>query len=97
MLGRMDVSPFNTTPLQVGETIKNYHPKDIYSQLSKRDIGIEKDNKRLQLQGRVFKENIRKPAACILRTHIPGHIPIYHPGSKHLFKRTEPGYQRECQ
>ena len=42
LFGKIDVSPFNTTPSQVGETIKNYHPKDIYKQLSSRNINIEK-------------------------------------------------------
>ena len=41
-IGKMDVSPFNKVPSQVGETIKNYHPADIHDQLSSRDINIEK-------------------------------------------------------
>jgi ubiquinone/menaquinone biosynthesis C-methylase UbiE len=42
LIGKMDVSPFNKVPSQVGETIKNYHPADIKDQLSSRDINIEK-------------------------------------------------------
>ncbi len=42
LLGRMKLSPFSSIPLQVGETIRNYHPKDIYCQLSDRKIDIEK-------------------------------------------------------
>jgi len=42
LIGKMDVSPFNKVPSQVGETIKNYHPADIKGQLSSRDINIEK-------------------------------------------------------
>jgi ubiquinone/menaquinone biosynthesis C-methylase UbiE len=42
LLGKMKLSPFSTEPLQVGDTIKNYHPKDIYSQLAERKIDIEK-------------------------------------------------------
>jgi len=41
-LGRMKLSPFSAVPLQVGETIRNYHPKDIYCQLTDRKIDIEK-------------------------------------------------------
>jgi ubiquinone/menaquinone biosynthesis C-methylase UbiE len=42
LLGRMKLSPFSPEPIQVGDTIKNYHPKDIYNQLAERKIEIEK-------------------------------------------------------
>ncbi len=42
LLGRMRSSPFSLEPIQVGETIRNYHPEDIYSQLSERNIDIER-------------------------------------------------------
>jgi len=42
LLGRRDISPFSTIPSQVGETIRNYHPADIYGQLSSRHFKIEK-------------------------------------------------------
>lgn len=42
LLGRIKVSPFSLEPMQVGETIKNYHPKDIYNQLAERKLDIEK-------------------------------------------------------
>jgi ubiquinone/menaquinone biosynthesis C-methylase UbiE/ribosomal protein S27E len=42
LLGRMKSPPFSAIPLQVGDTIRNYHPKDIYSQLADRKIDIEK-------------------------------------------------------
>jgi ubiquinone/menaquinone biosynthesis C-methylase UbiE len=42
LMGRMKTSPFSSEPMQVGDTIKNYHPKDIYSQLAERKIDIEK-------------------------------------------------------
>jgi ubiquinone/menaquinone biosynthesis C-methylase UbiE len=42
LLGRMKLSPFNPKPLQVGETIKNYHPKYILRQLAERKLDIEK-------------------------------------------------------
>ena len=42
LIGKMDVSPFNKIPSQVGETIKNYHPSSIYDKLSSRNINIEK-------------------------------------------------------
>jgi ubiquinone/menaquinone biosynthesis C-methylase UbiE/ribosomal protein S27E len=41
-IGKMDISPFNKIPSQVGETIKNYHPAYIYDQLVSRGIIIEK-------------------------------------------------------
>jgi ubiquinone/menaquinone biosynthesis C-methylase UbiE/ribosomal protein S27E len=41
-IGKMDISPFNKIPSQVGETIKNYHPSYIYDQLFSRGIDIEK-------------------------------------------------------
>ncbi|MCD4670948.1 MAG: class I SAM-dependent methyltransferase [Actinomycetia bacterium] len=61
-IGKMDVSPFNEIPSQVGETIKNYHPKNIYSQLSSRDINIEKiisaSNFRLGFLKKIFGSRI---------------------------------------
>ncbi|MCK5567078.1 MAG: class I SAM-dependent methyltransferase, partial [Actinomycetia bacterium] len=56
--GKMDTSPFNLVPSQVGETIKNYHPKDIYKKLAARDIRIKKiisvSNFRLGILKKIF-------------------------------------------
>ncbi len=56
--GKMDTSPFNLVPSQVGETIKNYHPKDIYKKLTARDIRIKKiisvSNFRLGILKKIF-------------------------------------------
>ncbi len=61
-IGKMDVSPFNKTPSQIGETIKNYHPADINDQLSSRNINIEKiisvSNFRLGFLKKIFGSNI---------------------------------------
>jgi ubiquinone/menaquinone biosynthesis C-methylase UbiE len=40
--GRMDTSPFNLMPSQIGETILNFHPKYITSLLEKRNFTIRK-------------------------------------------------------
>lgn len=42
LIGKMDTSPFNLVPSQVGETILNFHPKYIISALKKRKFTIEK-------------------------------------------------------
>lgn len=56
--GRMDTSPFSPVPSRVGETIKNYHPKDIYKKLAARDIRIKKiisvSNFRLGILKKIF-------------------------------------------
>ncbi|MCJ7665201.1 MAG: class I SAM-dependent methyltransferase, partial [Actinobacteria bacterium] len=61
-LGKMDTSPFNPVPSQVGETIKNYHPKDIYRKLAARDIRIKKiisvSNFRLGILKKIFGNRI---------------------------------------
>jgi len=41
-IGRMDTSPFNLKPSQVGETILNFHPKYITSLLEKRGFLIKR-------------------------------------------------------
>ena len=42
LIGKMDTSPFNLVPSQVGETILNFHPKYIISTLKKRKFTIKK-------------------------------------------------------
>lgn len=58
MIGKMDTSPFSPAPLQIGETIRNYHPKEIYKKLGERDIRIEKiisvSNFRLGILKKIF-------------------------------------------
>ncbi len=39
-VGRMDTSPFNMTPSQIGETILNFHPKHIIDILEKRGFDV---------------------------------------------------------
>ncbi len=41
-IGKMDTSPFNLKPSQIGETILNFHPKYISNLLKKRNFMIEK-------------------------------------------------------
>jgi ubiquinone/menaquinone biosynthesis C-methylase UbiE len=41
-MGKMDTSPFNLLPSQVGETIMNFHPKHITATLRKRKFTIKK-------------------------------------------------------
>jgi len=41
-LGRMDTSPFNMEPSQIGETILNFHPEYISNFLKERDFVIKK-------------------------------------------------------
>ena len=41
-IGKMDTSPFDLVPSQVGETILNFHPKYIVSSLQKRKFTIKK-------------------------------------------------------
>ena len=41
-IGRMDTSPFNLVPSQVGETILNFHPRYIVGSLKKRNFIIKK-------------------------------------------------------
>lgn len=40
--GRMDTSPFNAKPSQVGETILNFHPSYIYNFLEERNFSVKK-------------------------------------------------------
>lgn len=40
--GRMDTSPFNAKPSQVGETILNFHPRYIYNLLKERRFSVKK-------------------------------------------------------
>ena len=58
MIGKMGTSPFSPAPLQIGETIRNYHPKEIYRKLGERDIRIEKiisvSNFRLGILKKIF-------------------------------------------
>ena len=58
MIGKMDTSPFGPVPSQIGETIRNYHPKEIYKKLKERDIRIEKiisvSNFRLSILKKIF-------------------------------------------
>jgi len=58
MTGKMDTSPFGPVPSQIGETIRNYHPKEIYRKLKERDIRIEKiisvSNFRLGILKKIF-------------------------------------------
>ncbi|MEA2016686.1 MAG: class I SAM-dependent methyltransferase [Actinomycetota bacterium] len=42
LAGRMEVSPFSPEPLQVGETILNFHPFYIYSLVKERGLLIKK-------------------------------------------------------
>jgi len=39
-MGKMDTSPFNMTPSQIGETILNFHPKYIVDLLKKRGFDV---------------------------------------------------------
>jgi len=61
-IGKIDISPFNKIPSQVGETIKNYHPAYINDQLSSRGIIVEKSvsvsNFRLGLLKKVPGTNV---------------------------------------
>lgn len=41
-IGKMDTSPFNLLPYQIGETIMNFHPKYIIGTLKKRKFTIKK-------------------------------------------------------
>ena len=41
-IGRMDTSPFNMKPSQIGETILNFHPKYISGLLKERNFSIKK-------------------------------------------------------
>jgi len=58
MIGKMDTSPFGPVPSQIGETIRNYHPKEILKKLKERDIRIEKiisvSNFRLGILKKIF-------------------------------------------
>ncbi|MFC2144920.1 methyltransferase domain-containing protein [Actinomycetota bacterium] len=58
MIGKMDTSPFGPVPSQVGETIRNYHPKEIFKKLKQRDIRIERiisvSNFRLGILKKIF-------------------------------------------
>jgi len=58
IVGKMDTSPFDPVPLQIGETIRNYHPKEIYKKLKQRDIRIERiisvSNFRLGILKKIF-------------------------------------------
>jgi len=40
--GRMDTSPFNLIPSQIGETILNFHPKHIVNLLKRRNFTVKK-------------------------------------------------------
>jgi len=42
LIGKMDASPFNLVPSQIGETILNFHPKYIISFLKDRNFTVEK-------------------------------------------------------
>lgn len=58
VIGKMDTSPFGPVPLQIGETIRNYHPKEIYRKLRERNIRIERvisvSNFRLGILKKIF-------------------------------------------
>ncbi len=58
MIGKMDTSPFGPAPSQIGETIRNYHPKEIYRKLGERNIRIERiisvSNFRLGILKKIF-------------------------------------------
>ncbi len=58
LIGRMDTSPFNAIPSQVGETILNFHPGYITSFLEKRRFEIKRrlsvSNFRLNLFKKIF-------------------------------------------
>jgi len=58
MIGKIDTSPFGPVPSQIGETIRNYHPKEIYRKLGERNIRIEKiisaSNFRLGILKKIF-------------------------------------------
>ncbi len=58
IIGKMDTSPFGPVPLQIGETIRNYHPKEIYRKLRERNIRIERvisvSNFRLGILKKIF-------------------------------------------
>jgi ubiquinone/menaquinone biosynthesis C-methylase UbiE len=58
IIGKMDTSPFGPVPSQIGETIRNYHPKEIYKKLKQRDIRIERiisvSNFRLGILKKIF-------------------------------------------
>jgi ubiquinone/menaquinone biosynthesis C-methylase UbiE len=58
IIGKMDTSPFGPVPSQIGETIRNYHPKEIYRKLRERDIRIVKvisvSNFRLGILKKIF-------------------------------------------
>ncbi len=58
VIGKMDTSPFGPVPSQIGETIRNYHPKEIYRKLRERNIRIERvisvSNFRLGILKKIF-------------------------------------------
>ncbi|MES0341075.1 MAG: class I SAM-dependent methyltransferase [Candidatus Humimicrobiaceae bacterium] len=58
IIGKMDTSPFGPVPSQIGETIRNYHPKEIYRKLRERDIRIVRiisvSNFRLGILKKIF-------------------------------------------
>jgi ubiquinone/menaquinone biosynthesis C-methylase UbiE len=58
MIRQMNTSPFGPIPLQIGETIRNYHPKEICRKLRERDIRIERiisvSNYRLGILKKIF-------------------------------------------
>ena len=58
IIGKMDTSPFGPVPSQIGETIRNYHPKEIYKKLKQRDIRLERiisvSNFRLGILKKIF-------------------------------------------
>lgn len=60
--GKMDTSPFNLIPSQVGETILNYHPKYITEMLTSRGFSIKKlisaSNFRLEFLKRYLSINL---------------------------------------
>jgi len=62
IIGKMDTSPFGPVPSQIGETIRNYHPKEIYRKLRERDIKIERiisvSNFRLGILKKIFGNKI---------------------------------------
>lgn len=57
--GKMDTSPFNLVPSQVGETILNYHPKYIKSFLYKRGFSIKKSVSVSNFRLEFFKRHLR--------------------------------------
>ncbi len=58
LIGRMDTSPFNAAPSQIGETILNFHPRHITGFLKKRGFEIKRrisvSNFRLNSLKRIF-------------------------------------------